>query len=69
MRPSPIAGIDSNQMPGTTVFTVIRALARRMPMARPVAFLDETLATQIALAWFVPCEVRRRAKMTAHAHR
>ena len=37
-------------------------------MARPVAFLDETLAAQIALAWLVPCEVRRRAQMAAHAH-
>jgi hypothetical protein len=38
-------------------------------MARPVAFLDETLAAQIALTWLVPCEVRRRAQMAAHAHR
>ena len=37
-------------------------------MARLVTFLDETLATQIALAWLVPCEVRRRAQMAAHAH-
>ena len=50
------------------MFTVIRAAARRMPMARPVAFLDETLAAQIALAWLVLCEVRRRAQMAAHAH-
>jgi hypothetical protein len=55
MRPSPIAGIDSNQMPGTTVFTVIGAAARRMPMARAVALLDETLAAQIALAWRGGC--------------
>jgi len=34
-----------------------------------VAFLDETLAAQIALAWLVPCEVRRRTQMAAHAHR
>ena len=31
-----------------------------MPMARLVAFLDETSAAQIALAWLVPGEVRRR---------
>jgi len=42
--------------------------ARRMPIARPVAFLDETLGAQIALAWLVPCEVRGRAQMAAHAH-
>jgi hypothetical protein len=38
-------------------------------MARPVTFLDETLAAQIALAWLVPCEVRGRAQMAAYAHR
>ena len=38
-------------------------------MARLVAFLDETLAAQIALAWLVPGEVRRRAQTAAHAHR
>ena len=38
-------------------------------MARLVAFLDETSAAQIALAWLVPGEVRRRAQMAANAHR
>jgi hypothetical protein len=60
--------IQSSCRPGTIVFTVIRALARRMPMARPVAFVDETLAAQIALAWLIPCEVRRPAQMAAYAH-
>ena len=51
------------------VFTAIRAPARRMPMARPVAFLDETLAAQIALARLRPGEVRRCVQMAALAHR